>query len=259
MLSMIVYSFGYSQELYVSTEPASTMPAGAVSIKAKAKWVDRAEGDGMMQRYSPEVLLGISKKFMLHGAVSFSDMYSSRLRWEGIRMYGQYRFYSKAQLHKHFRMAVFGAAAATWNQRMYDEISLEGDQSGAQLGVIFTQLVNRTAISFSGSYVQTVDRKKYEGFSSQAINYTLSAGYLVLPKIYISFKQTNLNLYAELIAHQLPQSKRYFIDLAPALQFIFHSTLKCNIGYRFEVSGDINRMGSRGWMISLEKTWLNAL
>jgi len=32
-----------------------------------------------------------------------------------------------------------------------------------------------------------------------------------------------------------------------------------NIGYRFELSGDMQRMTSSSWLISFERTFLNAL
>ncbi|MFX7792925.1 hypothetical protein ABTK00_21030, partial [Acinetobacter baumannii] len=80
----------------------------------------------------------------------------------------------------------------------------------------------------------------------QAIDYSLSAGYLVLPKAYTSYKQTNLNLYLELLGQQLTDRKGYFMDIAPAAQLIFNSSIKFNMGYRWQIAGNVNRMALDG-------------
>jgi hypothetical protein len=93
----------------------------------------------------------------------------------------------------------------------------------------------------------------------QAMNYSLSAGYLLIPRTYTDYKQTNINLYAELLGQQTLDRKTNYWDLAPALQFIFNSNSKLNIGYRFQVSGNMNRMSKQSMLVSFERTFLNAL
>jgi hypothetical protein len=92
------------------------------------------------------------------------------------------------------------------------------------------------------------------------MNYSLSAGYLVFPREYTDYKQLNLNLYAELLAQQSIDRKAHYVDLAPAVQLIFNSNTKLNLGYRFQLGGTMQRMAeSNNWLISLERTFLNAL
>ncbi len=91
------------------------------------------------------------------------------------------------------------------------------------------------------------------------MSYSLSAGYLLLPKEYTDYKQTNLNIYTEFLAQQSMDRKAYFIDMAPALQFIFNSNTKLNLGYRFQLGGNMLRMGKDSWHVGLERTFLNAL
>jgi hypothetical protein len=91
------------------------------------------------------------------------------------------------------------------------------------------------------------------------MNYSLSAGYLLLPFEYVDYRQTNLNLYAELLAQQSLDRKACYVDLAPAIQLIFNSNAKLNIGYRFQLNGDMQRMTESSWLISFERTFLNAL
>jgi hypothetical protein len=89
------------------------------------------------------------------------------------------------------------------------------------------------------------------------MNYSLSAGYLLLPREYTSFRQTNLNLYAELLAQQTFDRKTHYIDLAPAVQFIFNSISKLDLGYRFQLSGNMQRMAKQSVLLSYEYTFLN--
>ena len=97
------------------------------------------------------------------------------------------------------------------------------------------------------------------GRSYESLNYSLSAGYLLFPREYTDYKQLNINFYAAMIAQQTLDQHKHYVDLAPALQFIFNSNSKLNIGYRFEVSGDMQRMATTQWLVSFERTFLNAL
>ncbi|MEP7278685.1 MAG: hypothetical protein ABI813_08590, partial [Bacteroidota bacterium] len=67
--------------------------------------------------------------WMVHLASSFSDFYSPQLRWESIRSYAKYQFYSNDGVHWHFRMADFAAASYSRNTFYYGDINLEGDNS----------------------------------------------------------------------------------------------------------------------------------
>jgi hypothetical protein len=44
------------------------------------------------------------------------------------------------------------------------------------------------------------------------MNYTLSAGKLMPPKVYISYKQVNMNLMLELIGQPLNDNQKLFLD-----------------------------------------------
>ena len=119
---------------------------------------------------------------------------------------------------------------------MNQEIALEGDNSGMQGGVIFTQLLHKLALSGSASYLRGFNnRGGYnipEGNAKDAVGYTLSAGYLLFPKTYTGYKQVNVNLYAELLGKSAPGYGQSYLDVAPALQFIFNSVLRVDLAYR---------------------------
>ena len=254
------------QELYVFTEPASNMPAHSVSAKLTDRFVT---SDNIYGRFSnrlmPQVMFGFSRKFMLHIGGTFSNMHTNNFRYESVNLYAKYRFLSKDEIHQHFRMAVFTEASVTNAPFHYEEISLGGDKSGVELGVIATLLTNKLALSGILSHTQVLDKSRNSKVIYiprrlyQSINYSLSAGYLVYPREYTNYRQTNLNLYTEILGEQSLDAKKYCIDLAPAMQLIFNSNTKLNIGYRFQVSGNMTRMSNQSWLISLERTFLKGM
>lgn len=252
-----------AQELYVFSEPASNMPARSMGLKYAGKFLDGSSGS-IEQRHMLEYQLGHSARWMTHVSTTMSDMYSyPRLRWESVRLYSKYRFISVDEVHKHFRAAAFGELSYSVNDPMYEELSLEGDQSGVRGGIILTQLLHKLAVSATLSYLHSLqERVKHMGihtYNYNAFNYSLSAGYLLFPRKYTHYGQTNFNLYMELLGSRALDKGTGFLDLAPALQFIFASNTKLNLGYRFQVSGDMNRMARNSLMVSVERTFLNAV
>jgi hypothetical protein len=213
----------------------------------------------------PQMMFGFSKKFMFHAGATFSNMHTYNFRYESVNFYAKYRFLSKDDVHKHFRMAVFADGSKTNAPFHYDETSLMGDKSGIEFGVIATRLSNKLAVSGTFSHTQVLDKSRNNDViyipdrNYQVMNYSLSAGYLLLPREYTDYKQLNVNLYTELLIEQALDIKKYCMDLAPALQFIFHSNTKLNIGGRFQLSGNMSRMSKTNWQISIERTFLNAL
>jgi hypothetical protein len=255
-----------AQELYPYTEPASNMPSHSLSAKLSTMYGTGIHSDRLLQRYMPEVMLGLNKNWMLHFSATFSDMHEPKFDFESVRFYAKYRFLSNDDVHKHFRMAAFAALSYSRNHLDHNELSLMGDHSGAQLGIIATQLWNRFALSSTVGITEMVDDLRFQKrwpkeYAFEAANFSLSSGYLLLPKEYTDYKQTNLNLYVEFLGGLNLDWKyeRYFVDVAPAVQLIFNSTSKLNIGGRFELSSDIYRLMKNSIMISYEHIFLNAL
>lgn len=216
------------------------------------------------QRHMPEVMFGLNRNWMAHASLSFSDMHEGSFIWEGAKLYAKYRFLSNDDVHKHFRMAAFAAGSYSRNHLDHNELNLM-DQSGVEAGLIATQLWKKLAVSGTGAMMQVIDDLRgKEGYDQQyafkAINYSLSAGYLVLPLEYTSYDQTNLNVYVEMLgSRNIDFPEKYYVDLAPSIQLIFKSTSKLNLGYRFELASDIYRFSKGGFMISYEHIFLNAL
>ncbi|MDZ4794340.1 MAG: hypothetical protein SGI83_08705 [Bacteroidota bacterium] len=267
LLSLLLMGKGMmAQELYVYTEPASNMPAHSISVKLTDHFVT---SDNIYKRFShrvmPVVMFGVNKKFMFHIGGTFANMHTRDFRYESVNFYAKYRFLSMDEIHKHFRMAAFVDASATESPFHYDEITLMGDKSGVEAGIIATQLWNKFALSGTVSHTQVLDKSRNDKViyvptrMYQAMNYSLSGGLLLFPKEYTDYKQTNVNLYAEMLAQQTLDTKKHFVDLAPAVQFIFNSNAKLNIGYRFQLSSNMERMATNSWQVSFERTFLGAL
>lgn len=266
-----------AQELYVNTEPASNMPANSLGIRVTNKLFPMDHADYTGYRMSPEVMLGLSKKLMVHASGYFSNMMQRQFEFEGASVYAKYRFLSKDDVHSHFRMAAFvkGAlinnpyypvmgAGHDHNAKPYfnEELDLEGSSSGVSGGVIATQLLHKLALSGTLGYDRYFKNVKDDMplfFSKNALNYSLSAGYLLLPRTYKSYKQTNLNLYVELLGKSnLDQYRRkHYVDVAPAIQFIFNSTTRIDLSYRTQLFGDMERNMTTTYLVRLEHNIFN--
>ena len=208
-------------------------------------------------------MFGLSRAWMLHLSGTFSYFYTPQLRWESVKTYAKYRIYSNDDVHKHFRLAAYAEAAYSRSPFYYTDINLDGDNSGVQAGLIATKLVDKLAVSGSAGIIKAFAAPNpHAGLSlspMEGLNYNLSAGYLLLPRNYTDYGQTNLNLYVEAIGMKSFDGNGYLLDIAPALQLIFNSNFKINLGVRLQASGNMTRAGEKNYYISLERTFLGAL
>ena len=273
ILIIIVFDYGFlsAQELYVLNEPASNIPAKSLNLKYGGKFVKESY-DGHQHwgtRHMLESSMGLSKSLMIRPSATFSNMYKiypdRQLNFESVGIYAKWRWLSIDDVHKHFRAAAFLKGIYSTNDLLYDELTGEGDQSAVQAGLIFTQLVHKLAISSTLTWNEVLDEErwlKYAGprnFGYSSFNYALSAGYLLYPKQYSNYGQTNFNVYLEFIGSNGVDRRFNFLDLAPSIQFIFNSSSKLNLGYRFQVAGNAFRMAQTGFNISFEQSILNVI
>jgi hypothetical protein len=98
-----------------------------------------------------------------------------------------------------------------------------------------------------------------EDFSRNSVNYSLSAGLLVLPVKYKSFEQTNVNLFLELLGKTNTDGvgRGSYVDVAPALQFVFNSTTRLDLSYRTKLAGDMPRNTFNSLLIRVEHNIFN--
>jgi len=273
--SLCIAGYTFAQELYVSTEPASNMPANSFGIRFTDK-VFKMEHDGRTgMRFEPELMFGINKKLMVHVIGYASNMMQSSIRAEGGSIYAKYRFLSNDELHSHFRMAAYVKGSVIDNPfypkmeghgftKPYNnaEQDLEGNTSGFTGGIVATQLIHKLALSGIvgyNRYMNNVKDNLPDNISRNAVNYSVSAGYLLLPVKYKSYEQTNVNLYVEFLGKSNTDavSQNYYVDIAPAIQFIFNSTTRLDFAYRTQLAGDMPRNVFNTFLVRFEHNIFN--
>ncbi len=266
ILIIIIAAFAYTnvnaQELFVFAEPASNMPANSIGIRVSNALMKDEHTGNTDYYFTPELMAGVSKKIMVH-AQAFMSIREGKFTTNGGSLYTKYRFYSVDDVHKHFRAAAFAAGAWSNNPLVYQELNLDGDNSGIQAGVLATQLVNKFAATTGVSYIHQLEKKDklFLGlpFSNEGIQYNVSMGYLLFPRSYTSYNQTNFNLYCEFLGLKNTDVSRSYLDIAPAVQLIFKSSTRLNLGARYQLAGNAHRMAKQSYFISLEHYFLNAL
>lgn len=284
---ILIGHYAIAQELYVSTEPASNMATGSMGLRLNSKlFYMEHNGKYSGYRIEPEIMFGVNKKVMLHVAGYLSNMFQSQTKFEGGSLYAKYRFYSQDDVHEHFRLAAYGKVSVINNPQIFittaqhlfpdgnggfisheeqlhlqsNDIDLDGNNSGMAAGIVATKLKNKFALSGSAGYTtrwNNIDHATEIFQPRHAITYTASAGLLLLPKEYTSYNQTNVNLYMEMLGQSYTDKKQYYIDVAPAVQFIFNSIARLDLSYRKQLSGNVTRLSNSSFMVRLEYNLLN--
>ena len=251
----------FAQELFVYTEPASNMPAKSIGIRLMNSFMGKSDKT-INFHTMPEVMVGVNKKLMLHGQ-SFLSNRNDGLVAEGGSFYAKYRWLTIEDVHRHFRIASFGRYSFNNSDIHQEEIETVGHNSGYEIGMIATQLIHKYAfnstVSFEQAQNNTVANKFPTNQSKQAINYTFSAGKLLLPKVYSNYNQTNLNCMIELLGQTLLGNGKSYLDIAPSLQLIFNSVARLDFAYRQQIYSNMLRTAPNGILIKFEYNFFNIL
>ena len=253
----------WSQELFSVTEPASNRAARSVGVRVDNSIMDELGTSGINYHLIPEIMVGISKKFMVSAGIFFSNR-SGVFRYEGGSVYAKYRFLSKDAVQKHFRMASFGRISYNNSDVHQEEINMHGHNTGVEWGIVVTQLLRKVALSSSLSVLKATDNGNNNKFvygldNGKAFNYAFSMGKLMLPKEYRGYQQTNLNMMLEFLGQVNTGSGKYYMDIAPSVQMIFNSQARVDIGYRKQLSTTLLRSAPNGFFVRLEYNFFNAL
>jgi len=256
-----VYNLATAQELYVFTEPASNMPTKSIGVRFTNEGMFNYPG--YVSRTIPEVMIGFNKNLMMHAQAFLSDM-DGKYRLEGGSLYAKYRFLSLDEAHSHFRAAAFGRISTSKRPTYTHDINLEGDNSGVQGGLIFTQLLHKLALSSTLGYAHAFENnnRQVAGMPQpkNMLSYSLSSGYLVLPVVYKDYNQPNFNIYLELLGKTDPSSGQSYLDIAPAIQMILNSKTRIDLGYRFQATGNMdNRYTKNMYLLRAEFNFFNVL
>jgi hypothetical protein len=257
---LYIISFLGAQELFVVTDPASNMPAGSSNIRLSQSLFKELLEDGYNYHLMPEVSYGINKNLMVRGA-SFLSNRNNRLYLEGGSLFLKYRFFSSDDIHSHFRLAAYGRVSKNRADIHQEQIETMGHNSGAELGLIATKLVHKTAISSSISLEKATNNDPNYVFpetqDNTAINYSLSWGRLMYPKTYKSYKQTNINIMFEFLGQTLSDNRKTFIDVTAAIQFIVNSQSRIDLAYRKSLFSNMLRSAPNGIYLNFEYTFFN--
>lgn len=265
LLLMGIFSLSITcqaQELFSMTEPASNMAAGSIGFRIDNSIMDETNTFKINYHLIPEIRIGVSKKLMINGNAFFSNR-SNKLKPEGGSFYAKYRFLSNDAVQKHFRMAAFGRMSFNNSDIHQEEINMYGHNTGFEAGIVATQLLHKVALSSTISVAKAFNNGNSNKFvygtkNSKAINYSFSIGKLMLPKEYASYRQTNINLMVETLSQVNTGSGKYYIDIAPAMQLIFNSQSRIDIGYRKQLSNNLLRTAPNGFFIRIEHNFFNA-
>jgi hypothetical protein len=252
-----VNQFALAQELYVFSEPASNMPAKSIALRLTNEGTFSPD---FRSRTVGEAMVGINKNIMFHVQGFMSD-FDGSYKLEGASLYAKYRFLSLDNEQSHFRAAAFGRVSTSDRPGMIEDINLEGDNSGWQGGLVFTQLLHKLALSATVGYSKSLNNNfKKAAETDQMLNYSLSSGYLLLPFVYKNYGQPNFNLYFEVLGATNPVSGHSYTDFAPAVQLILNSKTRIDLGYRFQVGGNMaGRYLKNMYLVRAEFNFFNAL
>ncbi len=280
-----------AQELFPLSEPASTIPKGALGVRLFTETYN--EVNQLRNMAGLRLMYGVSPRLSVYLSGIVSNHHGEKLplefpfhntpergahypyRFNGMHAYAKYRFLSRDGEGSHLRMAAY--AEATYVNTTHHETEpdlIMGDNKGVGAGLITTYLWQKFAVSLTGGLILPAS---YTGVSpdpisslpdvpvrvryGKALTYSLSFGYLLLPRTYKDYDQTNINLYLEfrgkafqaakvdmfvglpneyfLYPERYPSALQqgYYVDVSPGVQFIVKSNLRIDCSMTFSSLG----------------------
>jgi len=263
LLLLLLINRTYSQELYINTEPASLIPKGTKVIRLHHHtiFLNDSNEPGSVNSAKlliPSISYGISKKIMVSASLQLSNNPFDPLPntgFNGFKLYSKQRILTTDKQKYHTRLSSFIKYAnhGKWNLPNYKFISsnydLDFQDTGVEVGLIATQLVNKLAISVTSGFGiisnntadGTYDDKKFN-----SIHNSISAGYLLFPRKYKSYKQTNFNIYLEYLTNSIlsknypSRYNKFMSTIAPGIQFIIMSRSRLDFGYKIRGNNSPN-------------------
>ena len=280
-----------AQELYNLTAPASTLSKGTLGVRL---FDESYSESGLVRKITElKAMYGLTPKLTLIASAVASDYHSLNLPLDfivhdhsgggappgaykpaavpypfifaGTDLYAQYRFYSSDGEQTHFRIAAFGEGSYVRIASHLAEPELLTHNSGIGAGLIATYLKSHFAGTVTASYTVPFEYSgnsfdKYGGvypttiIYGNALNYDLALGYLLFPRHYTSYKQTNINIYLEFLGRSygaadvtqqdgtvtdhIPNNISFlkagnYVDVNPGVQCIIRSDVRLDFSMGF--------------------------
>ena len=264
ILFLLIHTYILSaQELYINSEPASLIPKGTKVVRLTNSNIF-LDGSNIMGSIgnafivTPSLSYGISKKIMLSGSIQFAnkpyeqDM-TPNFGLNGFKIYSKQRILSTDKQKYHTRLSSFIKYSYHEDKFMKDNIDIDLQDTGLELGLIGTQLINKLAISITTAItrISNIDEKftqgstvKWQTTNLNTFKNSISAGYLLFPRKYNSYKQTNFNLYVEYLTNTILNEDfpvrydKFRSTFAPGIQFIIMSRSRLDFSYKIR-KGDM--------------------
>ena len=264
ILFLLIHTYILSaQELYINSEPASLIPKGTKVVRLTNSNIF-LDGSNIMGSIgnafivTPSLSYGISKKIMLSGSIQFAnkpyeqDM-PPNFGLNGFKIYSKQRILSTDKQKYHTRLSSFIKYSYHEDKFMKDNIDIDLQDTGFELGLIGTQLINKLAISITTAItrISNIDEKftqgstvKWQTTNLNTFKNSISAGYLLFPRKYNSYKQTNFNLYVEYLTNTILNENfpvrydKFRSTFAPGIQFIIMSRSRLDFSYKIR-KGDM--------------------
>ena len=264
ILFLLIHNYILSaQELYINSEPASLIPKGTKVVRLTNSNIF-LDGSNIMGSIgnafivTPSLSYGISKKIMVSGSIQFAnkpyeqDM-TPNFGLNGFKIYSKQRILSTDKQKYHTRLSSFIKYSYHEDKFMKDNIDIDLQDTGFELGLIGTQLINKLAISITTAItrISNIDEKltqgstvKWQTTNLNTFKNSISAGYLLFPRKYNSYKQTNFNLYVEYLTNTILNENfpvrynKFRSTFAPGIQFIIMSRSRLDFSYKIR-KGDM--------------------
>lgn len=250
-----------AQEFFLFSYPASNVPKNTLVVRGMNAVFKYNEGESYSYHLMPALEYGLSKNLMLV-ANTFINKANNKLSVAGGSIFGQYRFYKQDAAKKHFRMAVWSRIAINKGKIQQEEIELNRHNTGLRLGLTATQLLQKTALSSTISFqkaLNNIGNSFPKNYSTRSVDYTFSFGRLVFPKQYTNLQQTNVNLMIEFLGQSHLNSGNAFLDVAPAIQFIFKSKMRLDLYYRQQLYSAVYRTHPNGVILNFQYSIFNLI
>ena len=264
ILFLLIHTYIISaQELYINSEPASLIPKGTKVVRLTNSNIF-LDGSNIMGSISnafivtPSLSYGLSKKIMLSGSIQFANKpYEQDMMpnfgLNGFKLYSKQRILTTDKQKYHTRLSSFIKYSYHEDKFMKDNLDLELQDTGFELGLIGTQLINKLAISITTGFtrISNINEKftqgstvKWQKTNLNTFKNSISAGYLLFPRKYKSYRQTNFNIYLEYITNTIitkdfpSRYNKFLSTLAPGIQFILLSRSRLDFSYKLR-NGEI--------------------
>jgi hypothetical protein len=302
------------QELFILNEPASSVPKGVVGLRAFSQ--NYKENNTNRALYALRVMYGATAKLSVMATASLSNHHDRKLPkdlinhthvgnqtnyytaaikrgvkypllFNGIYLFAKYRFLSRDEQNKHFRMSAYGEWSNVGVAHDEAEPNLMDDTGGYGLGIISTWLKNRFAASLTTGFINPNSYSEMQRdltggpdlptkiYYGNAIKYNLSIGYRLYPKKYEEgYEQVNWNVYVEFIGKTYDDATVIqngteikartsalkggsYIEIYPGIQRIINSNTRIEFCYGFNLIGYSYTHFTPVWTLAVQRYFYN--